>query len=280
MDKPGAGGDDNQVPGLGPSRRPSAALIGLLVAALAVPLIAQRFGRRGYRYVQPGMGFADENVRAEFFFTRLAYTSWGGRRGGSWTTDWPEADYHFMQGVRRLTGLDAAEGGRYVRPSDDELFDYPWIYAVEVGRWDLDEVDAERLREYLLRGGFLMVDDFHGGYEWAAFLEGMKRVFPGRPIVELSEGEEVLHVLYDLDQRTQIPGYQYSRSGLTYERDDGYPARWRGIYDDEDRLMVAINFNMDIGDAWEHADYPDYPEAMTALAYRFGINYVIYAMTH
>ena len=71
----------------------------------------------------------------------------------------------------------------------------------------------------------------------------------------------------------------FIRSGVTWER-DGYTPHWRGIYDDEGRLMVVINFNMDIGDAWEHADWPDYPENMTALAYRFGINYVIYAMTH
>ena len=88
-----------------------------------------------------------------------------------------------------------------------------------------------------------------------------------------------MHVLYDLDQRSQIPGITYLWSGVTYER-DGYEPYWRGIYDDDGRLMVAINFNMDLGDAWEHADTPEYPEKMTALAYRFGINYVIYSMTH
>ena len=138
----------------------------------------------------------------------------------------------------------------------------------------------KKLREYLDRGGFLMVDDFHGGYEWAAFVDGMKAVFPDRPIVEIAEDEEVLHVLYDLDQRIQIPGIRTINSGITWEREDGYPPEWRGVYDDEGRLMVAINFNMDLGDAWEHADWPEYPENMTALAYRFGINYVIYAMTH
>ncbi len=251
----------------------------LLACFVALPLLAQRWRRS--RYDRPaGMGFAGEDVRAEFFFTRLAYGSFGGWGRESWLTDWPEAEYHFMQGVRRLTILDAAEGGRYVRPSDEELFDYPWLYGVEVGRWALDEVDAERLREYLLRGGFLMVDDFHGGYEWASFMESMSKIFPDRPVVEIPEEDEVLHVLYDLDQRIQIPGYRTVYSGVTWERDDGYPAHWRGIYDDEERLMVAINFNMDLGDAWEHADYPDYPEAMTGLAYRFGINYVIYAMTH
>jgi hypothetical protein len=88
-----------------------------------------------------------------------------------------------------------------------------------------------------------------------------------------------MHVLYDLDDRLQIPGIRALWQGQTYER-DGITPHWRGIYDDQGRLMVAINHNMDIGDAWEHADTPGYPEPMTALAYRFGINYVIYAMTH
>lgn len=259
-------------------------ILTLLAAVAAVPLVAQFFGggRGRYRQRDPGMGFADESVRAEFFFTRLAYSGYGGRGWGrqSWLTDWPEAEYHFMNGVRRLTVVDAAQGGRYVSPESDELFDYPWLYGVEVGQWSLTEEDAARLREYLLRGGFLMVDDFHGGYEWASFVEGMRMIFPERPIVEIAEDEEVLHVLYDLDQRIQIPGYRTVYSGVTWERDDGYPPHWRGVYDDENRLMVAINFNMDLGDAWEHADYPEYPENMTALAYRFGINYVIYAMTH
>lgn len=263
-----------------PRRRPF--WIAALVVALALPLVGQ-FGRRGRRSYPPGMGWADESVRAEFFFTRLAYSDGGGGRGwgrGAWTTDWPDAEYHLMQGVKRLTVLDAADGGRYVSPMDDELFEYPWIYAVEVGNWMLDETEAERLREYLLRGGFLVVDDFHGGYEWAAFVDSMRRVFPDRPIVEIGDDDEVLHVLYDLNQRIQIPGIRAVMSGYTYERVDGKPPYWRGIYDDEQRLMVAINFNMDLGDAWEHADDPRYPEPMTALSYRFGVNYVIYAMTH
>ena len=225
---------------------------------------------------------------AEFHFTRLVYGggSGYGRRGPDWTTDWPHAEYFFMQGLTRLTRADGAvvsrrngDGGRRIRLDDNELFNYPWLYAVEVGGWYLSDVDAARLREYLLRGGFLMVDDFHGSRQWAGFLASMTRVFPDRPILEIPEDDEVLHVLFDLDQRVQIPGYQFVYSGQTWE-DDGYDPHWRGIYDDSGRLMVAINFNMDLGDAWEHADSPEYPEPMTALAYRFAVNYVIYAITH
>jgi hypothetical protein len=186
-------------------------------------------------------------------------------------TDWPDAEIHLLPGITRLTRVSTDERGRIVDLKNDELMDYPWLYAVEVGQWYLDDLEAARLREYLDRGGFLMVDDFWGPYEWSIFTESMRRVFPDRPIVELEEGHPLLHVLYDLDQRTQIPG----RGGQR-----GETPHWRGIFDDNNRLLVAINFNMDMGDAWEHADDPWYPEPMTALAYRFAVNYVIYSMTH
>jgi hypothetical protein len=220
---------------------------------------------------------------AEFHFARLVYRDaassrrrrWG---GGAWATDYADAEYHLSQGLSRLTRVDVAAvdyeggGGRLIQLSDERLFDYPWLYAVEVGQWYLNDTEAALLREYLDRGGFLMVDDFWGEYEWSIFIDSMQRVFPDRRIEELGDDHELLHVLYDLDERVQIPG----RGGVR----PGTVPHWRGIFDDDGRLMVAINFNMDMGDAWEHADDPVYPEPMTALAYRFGINYIIYAMTH
>ena len=254
-----------------------------LSLSVAVPLLsALQFW--GFRGGDPRAWDFDPDARAEFQFVRYAYGSgrdgerWGRRRGG-WRTDWPDAEYHLTNGISRLTMIDTAYGGRFFDPMDEELFDYPWVYAVEVGRWYLDDQEAARLREYLLRGGFLVVDDFHGSYQWAGFASSMNRVFPDRSIVEIPETDPLLHTLYDLDHRTQVPGIQYVWSGTTWE-DDGYTPHWRGIYDDSERLMVAINFNMDLGDAWEHADTPEYPESMTALAYRFAVNYVIYAMTH
>jgi hypothetical protein len=227
----------------------------------------------------------DDRSTAEFHFARLAFGAYGGwfgsGRGEPWLRDWPEADYHFIQGLRRLTRIDSAPGAsRQVMLTSDELFDYPIVYAVKVGFMRLAESEAARVREYLLRGGFLIVDDFHGPGEWAEFAASMQRVFPDRSIVDVEGDDEVFHVLYDLDQRVQIPGIQAVARGVTWEHPQGVPARWRGIYDDDGRLMVAINFNMDLGDAWEHADDPYYPEPLTALAYRFGINYIVYAMTH
>jgi hypothetical protein len=124
-----------------------------------------------------------------------------------------------------------------------------------------------------------MVDDFHGTEEWAVFLESMKRVFPDRHVVDLDDADAIFHTIYDLGDRYQVPGAQFLRTGRTYEW-DGYEARWRGIYDDRNRLMVAICHNMDLGDAWEWADVPQYPEKYSALAIRIGVNYVVYSMTH
>ncbi len=232
-------------------------------------------------------GGARRESPGEFQFVRLMYAanrygqrSYGWGRGRQmWQTDWPDAEHHFVKGVARLTRIDAAEQGQILSALDDDLFDYPWIYAVEVGYWSLNDREAERLRDYLLRGGFLMVDDFHGTFEWAGFVASMEKVFPDRPIVDIREDDAAFHVVYDLDHRIQIPSRAYSYTGRTWEK-DGVTPHWRGILDDDGRIMVAINHNMDIGDAWEHADWPDYPENMTALAYRFGINYLVYAMTH
>jgi hypothetical protein len=224
----------------------------------------------------------------EFTFTRLVYQDntsqgiggfggFGGR--GSWRTDMPEAEMHFLQGMHRLTRIDANNDFHALQLMDDELFDFPFLYGVEVGRWYLSDEEAARLREYLLKGGFLMVDDFHGSLQWEGFMESMRRVFPDREVTEIPDNHEVFHVLFDLDHKVQIPGVYALMNGQTYEQ-DGVEPHWRGIFDDNGRLMVAINFNMDLGDAWEHADTPEYPQPLTALAYRFGINYVLYSMSH
>jgi len=212
----------------------------------------------------------------EWHFARLVYKSAEYR--SSFDTDYPEAEIHLRQGLGRLTRIDIG-GDTFIELDDDDIMNYPWLYAVEVGRWYLDDRDAALIREYLMRGGFLMVDDFWGSRQWQIFEDSMRRVFPDRPIVEIDESDPLMSLVYELDKSIQIPGVSYFRSGVTWQ-DDGYVPYWRGIYDDDGRLMVAINFNMDLGDAWEHADDPRYPEAFTGLAYRFAVNYAIYSMTH
>jgi hypothetical protein len=223
----------------------------------------------------------DATEETEFVFARLAYRSEVGTRWGpgAWMIDAPKAERHFLQGVRRLTSIHARSMEQFLRATDPDLFDYPWLYVVEPGQWALSDEEAEALREYLLRGGTMIADDFHGTIEWAYFLRGLRKIFPDRPVVDIPVADPVFHTLYDIDERIQVPGVQMLYSGRPYEQ-DGVDPYWRGIYDDKGRLMVIINFNMDLGDAWEHADMPEYPENMTALAYRFGINYIVYAMTH
>lgn len=226
-----------------------------------------------------------DQPKFEFQFARLIYSenpsfARGWRFGASrWTTDSPAAETHLAEGIRRLTRIYTAPEGTAVGLEDENLFDHPVIYAVEVGGWDLSEKEAARLREYLDRGGTLIVDDFHGSYEWAGFMESLHRVFPDREVIDIPDNDPLFHVLYDLNDRPQIPGLGSVYRGVTYEQ-DGYRPHWRGVYDDSNRLAVIINFNMDMGDAWENADNPDYPQPLTGIAYRFAINYLLYAMSH
>jgi hypothetical protein len=244
----------------------------------------------------------------EFVLARLAYNDgfMGGRNrfGGAWETDAPQAEFHLTGGISRLTRIDTLElndkddwenvypvrPGGPLDPRELDIFDYPFVYGVEVGRWDLDDEEAAHMRQYLLRGGFLMVDDFHGYDQWEGFIYSMERVFP-EPEYEARDipaGHEAFHVLYDMGEqvrnKTQIPGvvaYRYDGSSTCEEcNNGGAEAQWKGIFDSSGRLMVAINFNMDLGDAWEHADEARYPQPLTALAYRFAISYALYAMTH
>jgi hypothetical protein len=240
----------------------------------------------------------DYQEKTEWVFARLMYPNaqrMGGRgfgrfggfggdwtqggRGIFWTMDYPRSDRHFSVAVRRLTRIHARSVEQPINLDEGDQYDWPWLYGVEVGHWNLTDSQVKAFREYLDRGGFFMCDDFHGTQEWAIFLASMKRVFPDREIVEIPNSDPIFHAIYDLDDRYQVPGEQYVRSGLTYEHGGTVPY-WRGIYDDRGRLIVAICHNMDLGDSWEHADNPQYPQQFSALGIRIGVNYVVYAMTH
>jgi len=236
-------------------------------------------------------GGEDPNAKSEYSWSRLRYTpSDGNFRGygfsyGRWSTDYPKADRQFLIALKRLTRIQARPTEQVVdldaldATGTPAIFNFPWVYAVQVQSWTFNETEAKRLREYLLKGGFLMVDDFHGADDWEHFMRGMLMVFPDRPIEDLTDKDEIFHVLYDLSDRFQVPGEQYVSTGRTCEKCPN-EAEWRGIRDDDGRVMVAICHNMHLGDAWEWADDPRYPEKFASLAFRIGINYVMYGMTH
>jgi hypothetical protein len=273
----------------------SGAMVSALFLIAGVALA--QFGRGRFRFDEPEQSAPGMPVReAEYHFLRLEYTdlpqfqrgfgfrSRNGKGRGWWLQDWPDADDHFTAGIQRLTRLDVGDP-RHVSLLDDRLFDYPWIYATQTGYWDLSDAEVLRLREYLQRGGFLMVDDFWG-QDWEWFRETMERVLPGRPITDIAESDAVMRVLYEIrdKDRTFIPGSRHLALGaggtVRVIQPPGTEPAWRAIYDDNNRMLVAVNYNTDIGDAWEFADVPYYPARMTLLAYRYGINYIIYSITH
>jgi hypothetical protein len=237
----------------------------------------------------------DYQDKTEWIFGRLMYpphpfARFGGRGrfrrldwregGTSWSQDYPRADRHFAQALRRLTRINVRSVEQPINlDDDDDVFNWPWLAAGELGDWKLTDAQAAKLRDYLLRGGFLYLDDFWGTQEWERFEESMKAVFPDREIVEIDDRDAIFHTVYDLNDRYQVPGEWALRSGGTY-RNDGAVPYWRGIYDDHDRLMVAMTFNSDVGDSWEWADEPHYPEKYSELGIRLGVNYVIYSLTH
>ena len=213
----------------------------------------------------------------DFYFTRAAYTSYGWR---GWSVDYPKADRQFLVGLRRLTNLDSYENENGVLLTDPELGKYPFLYTVEVGAMAMTEDEVLALRRYLHQGGFLVVDDFWGTAEWVNFEHEMGRVLPGRPIEDIPLDHPLFRSFYEVDEIVQVPNVgQGIRGGPTWERDGYYPVV-RGIFDDERRLMVLVNWNTDLGDAWEWAEHPYYPLHFSNYAYAMGINFIIYAMAH
>lgn len=254
-------------------------------------------------FVIPGVANIESDNAPEFFFTRLAYGNGygpartpninircedlaagegGTRYGGGWATDFPASDCKFMWGVERLTGVRVYDKSPHVVSAmDPELFNYPYLYIVEPSRMYLTGEEAKNIREYLSRGGFLHVDDFWGREERAVLEEEMGKIFPDRPMVRLDLKHEVFHTFFDVDQVMQIPNVSRACNGMpTWERPSETEPMIFGISDDDGRLMVLITYNSDLGDAWEWMDNPCYPEMFSGQAYRMGINFIVYAMSH
>jgi len=233
----------------------------------------------------------------EWAFARLMYPQgpndgYGFRDSGDWrlgnsewTQDGPPADRSMAAAVRRLTRIDARSAEQAINLDEGDVYNWPWLYAVQVGQWGITKEQCAVLRDYLLRGGFFMADDFHGAYEWKMFQQRIRWVFPDRPIVEIPDDDPIFHTVFDVNDRFQVPGAEHLSAGYKYPDypqgpDDGKGAHWQGIYDDKGRVMIAISYNSDLGDAWEWSNDSRYPVKFSDLAFRVGVNYVVYAMTH
>jgi hypothetical protein len=229
---------------------------------------------------------SDYQEKTEFAFARLMYPPapyaqfdragrYWAQGNSSWTQDYPRADRHFLQAVRRLTRIHSRSVEQPVNLDDgDDVYNWPWLYAVRPGEWNLTDSQAAKLRDYLLRGGFFMADDFWGTDQWEVFMASMRRVFPDRQPVELQNSAQIFHTIYDLNDRYRVEGAWGAYQG------DGVTPYWRAIFDDKGRVMVAIVMNSDLGDSWEWADSPSYPERFSELGIRIGLNYIMYSMTH
>jgi hypothetical protein len=217
----------------------------------------------------------------DFAFARLLYNGRIPQYLKNWYTDYPSGDRNLVQILRRVTGVDVAPEPRVIPVHHPDLFKYPMIYSAEAGQMVFDDHDAMVLREYLTRGGFWMIDDFWGTFEWENFEQQMRKIFPDRTIADVPLSHPIFHVLYEIDQKMQVPnvGYAYNPGIPTWEQ-DGYEPYVRGIFDETGRLLVFINHNTDLMDASEWADDPLYPQKFAAYSFKIFSNAVVYALSH
>jgi hypothetical protein len=230
----------------------------------------------------------DWQVPGELVIGRLMYPSAGGRRGFNdwhygntgWTDDYPRGDRDLIQMIRRNTRINVRSVEQPVSLDDgDDIFYWPFLVAGLAYSWQLSDTQAATLREYLKRGGFLFCDSFFDDDNWYFYEESMKRVFPDRDIVDLTDEEVVFHVAFDLKEMTKVSIPHISRAfGRGFGMDG--PPHWRGVFDESGRLMVLIAHNNDVGDGWQWADDPRYPADEANRALRIGSNVAVYALTH
>jgi len=252
-------------------------------------------GRGGYPYRWDGepLGIPRRDIFPGnvFTFCRIRYDSAGYRRGGGWQTDYNASDINFSTRLGELTTnrVNRDKQGRIkhavIRLTDPDLFNYPFIYLIEPGALVFSEEEIKRLRSYLLRGGFLMVDDFWGEAEWENFEYEFSRVFsPDEfPLMALPLSHEIFHCVFEIRKYPQIPSvHAWLATGLTYERRDAEEPHYRGVFDKKGRMMAVICHNTDLGDGWERENWDEtyFREFSAKQAYPLGINIVVYAMTH
>ncbi len=262
----------------------SALLIGTSLAAQN-----RGWGREGPLYAPLREGLPEQ--RSGFMFCRLLFTQvFRLPSGFGWSTDYPRSDVNFMARLPKLTSAsvskwnDGEAGHAVVRATDRTLFQCPFLFASDIGTAGFSDMEIARLREYLLKGGFLWVDDFWGQQAWAQWVSQIEQILPEYPIQELTIDHPLFSVFYELPEVPQIPSIQswYRTGGQSWE--GGFErgaAHMRAITNEHGRIMVIMTHNTDIADGWEReTDNEDFFYAFTARAYGVGINVAIWAMSH
>ncbi len=276
-----------------PRRTPCLTTLTLALGLLGTAPLAQAAREfREYPGLEPDAAAplpADYKVPAEFVVGRLMYPSgrfgWFGfgdwtQGGTAWAVDYPKGDRFFARILHRLTTINVRSVEQPVNLDDgDDVYDWPFLVVGLPGMWELTDAQVAKLRDYLLRGGFLLCDSFFGTREWAGFVRGMQRIFPDRPIIDLPENHPLFHTVYDLTNKEQVPNWNALQRGVPY-RADGVVPHWRAVLDDHGRAMVVIAFNNDLGDSWQWADVASYPEQSASLGIRMSVNFAVYALTH
>lgn len=267
--------------------------LGLLLGLVAMagwPSFAQRYRYHNEAVVNPwDETGAIPQAHNRFTFARAKYTSY--RNGWSWDTDYPDSDVNFSLRLAELTTIDVNRdaSGRIIHAivdlADPMLVHFPFLYMVEVGYSNLTDSEVEGLRNYLLRGGFLLVDDFWEWREWDNWETQVRKLFPDAesyPIVDIPLSHPIFHCVFRLDQVPQVPSIN---SWVNYRAESdrrGAVASCRGMFDHAGRLMMVMMHNTDLGDGWEREgeDFEYFQKFSVAKAYPMGINIVVYAMTH
>ncbi len=257
----------------------AAAIAGLLQSGLPWLLAsarAQFFDLDADRFAGLEWTFVRIQYHAISDTARMRWEYWG----DPWAIDAPAAEQNLSRRLKTVTSIQVHEP-IVLTLEDPRIWQYPWLYIVEPGNLELTEAEVPILREFLLRGGTLTFDDFHGPYEWEILVQELKKVFPERSIVDLAPPHPIFSSFYTVEQYPQIPGLGSFFSGRTWEK-GGYVPQLRAVLDDRGRPMVLINWNTDMGDGWEWSNAEEYPGYIryTAEAYRMMINEILYTLTH
>jgi hypothetical protein len=272
------------------SRRTLGAAVLALVALLIAVRVEAQFFSRGFRGVRIATA---QDFDGTFQFCRVVFAeSRRGGDGGDWSVDWPRADINLSIRLAELTkttvGKTPAGDPNHllVRLTDDVLYQCPFIMMTEVGSAEFSDEEAARLRDYLLKGGFLWADDFWGSYAWDWWEAQIRKAFPPSeyPIVDIDGGHPLYRAQFEIKETPQIAsiGMWQRLGGGTSERGaDSAVVHTRGIFDNTGRMMVLITHNTDLGDSFEReADDPAYFYTMSVPGYAFGVNALVYALTH